>query len=218
MLRRIGNYVVPVWDYAMVTEPLTDEQRASIGWSDRHGIGDASNLFHYYRLTDDNRIVWGGYDAVYRFGGSTDARQSESGETFDRLADHFFTTFPQLEGLRLHARLGWGHRHLLAVLRVLGTALDGRVAYSAGYTGLGVGASRFGAQVMLDLLGGQPTERRPAHGAASRCPFPPEPVRWAGIELTRRAIARADANGGRGPVAAHAGPARSGFRLMSSDR
>ena len=38
-----------------------------------------------------------------------------------------------------------------------GTALDGRLAYAAGYTGLGVGATRFGAQVMLDLLGGEPT-------------------------------------------------------------
>lgn len=28
-------------------------------------------------------------------------------------------------------------------------------------------------------------------------PFPPEPVAWAGIELTKRAMARADANGGR---------------------
>ena len=28
-------------------------------------------------------------------------------------------------------------------------------------------------------------------------PFPPEPVRWAGIELTRRALARADRRDGR---------------------
>ena len=28
-------------------------------------------------------------------------------------------------------------------------------------------------------------------------PFPPEPFRWAGIEATRRSLARADANGGK---------------------
>ena len=32
-----------------------------------------------------------------------------------------------------------------------GTALDGRVSYALGYTGLGVAASRFGARVALDL-------------------------------------------------------------------
>jgi hypothetical protein len=34
-----------------------------------------------------------------------------------------------------------------------GTAYRGRLAYVAGYTGLGVGATRFGAQVVLDRLG-----------------------------------------------------------------
>ena len=33
------------------------------------------------------------------------------------------------------------------------------MAYALGYTGLGVGATRFGAEVMLDLLDGEPTPR-----------------------------------------------------------
>ena len=36
-----------------------------------------------------------------------------------------------------------------------GQAMNGRVAYALGYTGLGVAASRFGAEVMLDLLDGR---------------------------------------------------------------
>jgi hypothetical protein len=39
-----------------------------------------------------------------------------------------------------------------------GIAIDGRVAYAVGYTGLGVGASRFGARVALDLLDRRQTE------------------------------------------------------------
>ena len=42
---------------------------AEIGWAGRQGIGDSGNQFHYYRLTPDNRILWGGYDAVYASGG-----------------------------------------------------------------------------------------------------------------------------------------------------
>ncbi len=59
---------VPVYDYVLATEPLTDAQLDRIGWANRQGIGDCANQFHYYRLTTDNRIVWGGYDAVYHFG------------------------------------------------------------------------------------------------------------------------------------------------------
>jgi glycine/D-amino acid oxidase-like deaminating enzyme len=45
--RSIGAYVVPVWDYALMTEPLAPDVRASLGWSRRQGIGDAANMFHY---------------------------------------------------------------------------------------------------------------------------------------------------------------------------
>ena len=81
------------------------------------------------------------------------------------------------------------------------TALGGRVAYSVGYTGLGVAATRFGAQVMLDLLAGRDSEALRLRAIRSRpVPFPPEPLRWAGIELTRRGLARADdREGRRGP-------------------
>ena len=68
LLRRNRLRTVPVYDYVLATEPLTDAQLDRIGWQDRQGIGDCANQFHYYRLTKDNRIVWGGYDAVYHFG------------------------------------------------------------------------------------------------------------------------------------------------------
>jgi hypothetical protein len=76
--------------------------------------------------------------------------------------------------------------------------MGGRVAYALGYTGLGVGATRFGAQVMLDLLDGRDTERtRLDLVRQTPLPFPPEPLAWAGIELTKWSMARADENGGR---------------------
>ena len=79
-----------------------------------------------------------------------------------------------------------------------GTALDGRVGYALGFTGLGVGATRFAGDVLLDLLGGLDTQRTRLEMVRKKpLPFPPEPVRWAGIEATRRSLARADANGGK---------------------
>ena len=60
LLRAIRRYIVPVYDYVLMTEPLSAAQRASIGWERRQGIGDAGNQFHYYRLTADGRILFGG--------------------------------------------------------------------------------------------------------------------------------------------------------------
>ena len=79
-----------------------------------------------------------------------------------------------------------------------GRAYGGRVAYALGYTGLGVAASRFGAQVMLDRLEGVDTERTRLRMVRERpLPFPPEPARYAGIALTRRSLDRADRDEGR---------------------
>ncbi|WP_405602656.1 FAD-binding oxidoreductase [Streptomyces sp. NBC_01410] len=198
LVKRVRAYTVPVYDYALMTEPLSPEQLAAIGWKRRQGLGDSANQFHYFRITADHRILWGGYDAIYPYGGRVSAEMDHRPETYLKLADHFFRCFPQLEGLRFSHAWGGAIDTCSRFSAFFGTAHGGKVAYAAGYTGLGVGATRFGADVMLDLLSGQPTERTELEMVRSKpLPFPPEPVAWAGIGLTKWALARADANGGR---------------------
>jgi glycine/D-amino acid oxidase-like deaminating enzyme len=198
LLRRLRLMTVPVYDYVLMTEPLTAEQRAALGWHGRQGVGDAANLFHYYRLTRDDRVLWGGYDAVYRYGSRIAPRLEQQGSTHATLAEHFFATFPQLEGVRFSHRWAGVIDTCTRFAAFFGTAYDGRVGYALGYTGLGVAATRFGADVVLDLLDGCDTERTRLRMVRERpLPFPPEPLRYAGIELTRRSLERADARGGR---------------------
>jgi len=198
LVRAIRRYVVPVYDYVLVTEPLSEAQHHAIGWRGRQGISDMANRFHYYRQTDDGRIVWGGYDAIYDFGGRVAPERDQRPETFELLAEHFFATFPQLEGLRFTHRWGGAIDTCSRFSALWGRALGGRAAYVVGFTGLGVGASRFGARVALDLLDGRDTERTRLEMVRRRpLPFPPEPARWAGIQLTQRALARADERAGR---------------------
>ena len=197
LLRRVRPYVVPVYDYALMTEPLSDAQLASIGWSGRQGLGDSANKFHYFRLSADNRVLWGGYDAVYPYGGRVREEYDQRPETFRTLAGNFFRCFPQLEGVRFSHAWGGAIDTCTRFSAFFDTAYRGRVAYAAGYTGLGVGATRYGAEVMLDLLAGERTERTSLDMVRSKpLPFPPEPVRWAGIELTKWSLDRADRNGG----------------------
>jgi len=197
-LRRVRRATIPVWDYVLVSEPLSAAQRQAIGWQNRQGIGDNANQFHYYRLTADDRILWGGYDAVYYFGGDHRARRRQNPAVFETLARHFFETFPQLDDL--HFTHCWGGPIATTTRFCLdaGSAMRGRLAWAGGYTGLGVGASRFGARVALDLIDdpGAPhldlriVRRRPF-------PWPPEPLRYLVVQLTRHALARADRNDGR---------------------
>jgi glycine/D-amino acid oxidase-like deaminating enzyme len=197
LLPRLRYSLVPVYDYVLMTEPLSGPQLASIGWPDRQGVGDSANQFHYYRLTSDNRILWGGYDAIYHYGGKIAAALDQRPATSALLARHFFETFPQLEGLSFTHAWGGVIDTCTRFCAFFGTARQGRLAYAAGYTGLGVGASRFGASVILDLLAGEPTELTELELVRSKpIPFPPEPLRSAGIGLTRWSMARADRDGG----------------------
>ncbi|WP_326812899.1 FAD-binding oxidoreductase [Streptomyces scopuliridis] len=136
-LRRLSLATVPVYDYALTTQPLTDAQLASIGWTGEHGITDAGNQFHYLRKTGDNRVLWGGYDAIYHYGGTYDEPLTKRPETFAKPAGQFRRTFPQVT------------RTSLRMIR-----------------------------------------RAPV-------PFPPEPVRWLGIQATRWSMAREDETGRR---------------------
>ena len=206
-------FTVPIYDYALMTEPLSDAQLASIGWTGRYGITDSSRQFHYSRKTRDNRILFGGFDAIYHWGRKVKPEQDQRPETFERLADHFLSTFPQLEGVRFTHKWGGAIDMSTRLVAFHGVAKRGRVAYSAGYTGLGVGATRFGAEVMLDFLEGRDTERtRLKMSRTLPVPIPPEPIAYPLIQLMRRAVIKSDQNEGKdGPLLKLAGLFKIGF-------
>lgn len=198
LLKRNRLMTVPVYDYVLMTEPLSAAQVESIGWSDRQGIGDMANQFHYYRMTEDDRILFGGYDAVYHYGRKVRPEYENRPQTWERLASHFFTTFPQLDGLRFTHKWAGAIDTSTQFTAFFGTARGGRVAYAAGFTGLGVGSTRFAGEVMLDLLEGVRNERTSLEMVRKRpLPFPPEPAAAIGINATRWSLDRADHNGGR---------------------
>jgi glycine/D-amino acid oxidase-like deaminating enzyme len=198
LLKRNLLMTVPVYDYVLMTEPLSTEQLADIGWSNRQGLADLANQFHYYRLSADNRILFGGYDAVYHYGRKVNDDYENRPASYEKLASHFFTTFPQLEGVRFTHRWAGAIDTSTRFCAFYGTARKGNVAYAAGFTGLGVGATRFAADVMLDLLSGEKTERTELRMVRERpLPFPPEPAAAVGINLTRWSLDRADHREGR---------------------
>jgi glycine/D-amino acid oxidase-like deaminating enzyme len=200
---KIKNKIIPIWDYQIATEPLTPAQLEAVGWDKfHHALANNFNMFHYYRLTHDNRITWGGGGAVrYYFNSNTDQSCADIPERFEQLSKEFFETFPQLAGVKFSHRwsgiIATSTRFCVAP----GVGYKGRVSWAVGYTGLGVGSSRFGARIGLELLGYQPSDLLKMKFVTKYViPWVPEPLRWIGVTLTQNALVKADANGGkRGP-------------------
>lgn len=192
--------VIPVWDYQLATEPLTDEQMERIGWHrTRHALVNQKNMFHYFRLTADNRITWGGGGAIrYYFNRGTDRQFENADECYRQLAKEFFEMFPQLEDVKFSHKWGGIIASSTRFCMVPGTAFEGRVAWCVGYTGLGVGASRFGARVALEHLGYLPnTVLNMKFISSGTTGWAPEPIRWLGVRMTQRALIKADRNNGK---------------------
>jgi glycine/D-amino acid oxidase-like deaminating enzyme len=197
-LRRLSPLFVPVYDYVLVSTRLTPDQRRAIGWERRQGLSDANNQFHYFRLTADDRILWGGYDAIHYPRSRVDPSLDRRPATFDKLEAQFFRAFPQLDGLAFPYRWGGAIDTTTRFTVTFGQTMGGRVTYALGYTGLGVGASRWAAGVVRDLLLRPDEDRlRLRFVQSSPVPIPPEPVRSIGVELVRHELDRADRDEGR---------------------
>ncbi len=197
-LGRLSSHFVPVYDYVLVSDPMTPDQRESIGWRRRQGMSDSNNQFHYFRLTADDRILWGGYDAIYHFGNGVGPQFDRRPATFEMLEAQFRAAFPRLAGLRFPYRWGGAIDTTSRFTVTFGQALGGRLSYALGYTGLGVGASRWAGGVVRDFILRPDSDLLRLRFVQSRpIPFPPEPLRYATVQAVRWELARADRNEGR---------------------
>jgi len=193
---KIRKRVAAIRDRIVVTEPLTDEQLASIGWKHRQGIYDTRTQLNYMRLTADNRILFGGR-LGYFYENDTDPKADKTAENFVPLVENFYKTFPSLRGINFsHAwsgPIGLTTRMAVHFQRYH----NGDMVYAGGYSGFGVTATRFGSRVGLDILDGKNTPESKL-GFASTLPgyIPPEPFRWIGAKITMYALDTVDAKGG----------------------
>jgi glycine/D-amino acid oxidase-like deaminating enzyme len=197
-LPRLGGTFVPVYDYALVSEPLGPEQREAIGWERRQGLSDGNNQFHYFRLTADDRILWGGYDAIHYRDSRVAPELDQRPASFRKLEAQFFRAFPQLDGLAFPYRWGGAIDTTSRFTVTFGQVLGGRVTYALGYTGLGVGASRWAGGVVSDLILRPDEDRlRLRFVTSPPVPFPSEPLRSLVVDTVRHELDRADREEGR---------------------
>jgi glycine/D-amino acid oxidase-like deaminating enzyme len=185
--------IIPVHTYIVLTEPLSDAQLDSIGWRQRRtSLETARNFIHYFRLTADNRIVFGGEDAnLFRGGAYRDLDPA----TFGRLEKRFREFFPSLSQVRMTHRWGGVLGVTLDMFPTFGVSGDrGNIYHAAGYSGHGVALSNYAGRILapqiLAKFGNPAPDGSPLPFFFGRLPtwLPPDPLRYAGLQLYRACL------------------------------
>ena len=196
---QFSHKVVPIWSYAMVTEPLTDEQRGRVAWPGREGFEDKRNFITIGRPTADGRILWGGRLAPYFYGNDMDLRHVSNEGVFSELREAWRELFPMWEDVRFTHAYGGCVAITGSFLPYVGSLGDG-IFYGYGYNGHGVAPSHTVGRALSDLL----LERESEHtrlvfvDQESEPAIPPEPLRFLGTRLTTALLDRQDRRMERG--------------------
>jgi glycine/D-amino acid oxidase-like deaminating enzyme len=162
--------------YMIATEPLTDAQLSTIGWTSREGVEDARNLIHYYRITPDNRLVMGGGPVGLTYANRLHADENEA--AWKHLQDHIGFLFPSLSDVNITHRWGGPFSVTLDLTPAIGFIGDRRAVYSLGCIGHGVSMSHLNAKVITDMILERTSELLDTPFVQRRLiPWPPEPLR-----------------------------------------
>jgi glycine/D-amino acid oxidase-like deaminating enzyme len=193
ILPRVTRRFIPLYDYILVSEPLTPAQRETIGWRGRQGVTDGRSFFNYYRLTTDDRILWGTSEAAYFRGNRVDPGCDHSPPHYAALRASFRGHFPALASLEFPHAWGGPICSTTRLTPFFGRALGGRVVYGLGYTGHGLGTTRIAGRILAHLVLDQASDLLElAMVRRKPFPYPPEPFRsWAVTGVTR-ALRRVD--------------------------
>jgi glycine/D-amino acid oxidase-like deaminating enzyme len=178
--------------YVVLTERIPDllEQ---IGWTGGESIADGRMFLHYFRTTNDGRVLMGSGSGPIGMGGRIDGRFTADAPSVARAASGLRFLLPELADVRLERAWGGPIDVSADHFPFFGTIPGTRVHYGAGYSGNGVGPSWLGGQILARLalgieddLTGLPLVNRRVR------PLPPEPVKGLGGAIVRGAALRVE--------------------------
>jgi len=189
---KLLRYFIPLYDYVLVSEPLTAEQHVAIGWRNRQGVIDGRTFFNYYRLTADNRVLWGTSEAKYYPRNSVDESCDHSEWHYRSLRESFDRHFPQLAGLKWN--YAWGGPIASTTRLTPFFGVTGNTLYALGYTGHGIGSTRLSGKILAHMAVAKHSELlNLSMVQGTPFPYPPEPLRSYAVKAVTAALRRVDA-------------------------
>jgi glycine/D-amino acid oxidase-like deaminating enzyme len=208
--RPVSRHVTNFGSYVVLTEPVP-ELLEQIGWTGGEAILDARMFLHYFRTTNDGRVLMGSGSGPIGFRGRVDARFTEDLATAARAEQGLRRLLPDLAKARVERAWGGPIDVSADHLPFFGTVKGKRVHYGLGYSGHGVGPTWLGGQILASLALGTVDDWTALPLASRRvASLPPEPLKHLGGALVRSAILaceHADEDGRRPSLPARVGAA-----------
>ena len=190
--RPLARRLTVFGSYVVLTEPVP-ELLERINWTGGESIADGRMFLHYFRTTNDGRVLMGSGSGPIGFGGRIDERFTSDAPSVARAEAGLRFLLPELAAARVERAWGGPIDVSADHFPFFGTVPGSRVHYGAGYSGNGVGPSWLGGKILArlalgieDELTGLPLVNRRVR------PLPPEPVKRLGGGLVRGAALRVE--------------------------
>jgi glycine/D-amino acid oxidase-like deaminating enzyme len=174
--------------YVVLTEPVP-ELLEQINWTGGEAVFDGRMFLHYFRTTNDGRVLMGSGSGPIGYGGRIDERFTGDEPTGARAEQGLRRLLPGLAEARITNSWGGPIDVSSDHLPFFGTVPGTRIHYGAGYSGHGAGPSWLGGQILARLVQGVDDELTGLPFVTRRVPkLPPEPLRRLGGGLVRASI------------------------------
>jgi gamma-glutamylputrescine oxidase len=189
--------IIPIQTHVSVSEPLSAADGRRLTWDGRRSFSDKRHIFNYYRLTRDNRLMFGGGRPIYR------ADQHDRAAGAVDIADpniwlqqrrDIAGAFPKLPGLRIDKQWAGTIGMTLDELPMFGELAEmPGVYFVGGWSGHGVHLATASGALVADLLGGRVTAESKLAWHRNRAPsIPGDPWRAAALSIYLRGLQLAD--------------------------
>jgi glycine/D-amino acid oxidase-like deaminating enzyme len=186
--RPVRRHVTNFGSYVVLTEPVP-ELLAEIGWTNGEAVVDGRMFLHYFRTTNDGRVLMGSGTGPIGFAGRLDDRFTGDAASAARAERGLRRLLPGLTAARVERAWGGPIDVSSDHLPFFGTVAGTNVHYGLGYSGHGVGPSWLGGQILASLAVGRDDEWTGLPLATRHVPaLPPEPLKRLGGGLVRAAI------------------------------
>jgi glycine/D-amino acid oxidase-like deaminating enzyme len=154
--------VIPIGSYIIATEILPDALAAELSPRNRM-IYDSKHFLYYFRLTPDNRMLFGGRAAFFP------ESESTVRESAELLRTGMIEVYPQLRDTKVEYVWGGTLDFAMDVMPHSGK-IDG-MHFAVGFAGHGVGAATWMGAKLANVICGDPDDN-----PFSQIPFPTAPL------------------------------------------
>lgn len=190
-IREVRRHTVVLGSDVVSTAPCAD-RLSGTGFPRGLAVSDSRRLVHYYRSTDDDRLVFGKGGGGIAFRGRADATVTGPNQRHAAVEAHLHRVLPRLVDVPVTHRWSGSVDYSVDGLPFAGRLPSNPgVCYMSGFSGNGVGPSYLAGQLLASMaLESDDEWSRLPLIRTPRATLPPEPFRFVGGNLVRRAMER----------------------------